>query len=248
MTIDMAKKFVEYEARMNQSGNIGPNGFNILARQAQLEIINTLVGQIKDYAPNRSIKPGKPVPPIAAEVTSVVTDMLSPIRKQVIAQNVTNGQVIQPSDYLYLCNLETLFLISNTTPISNDGYQNWVQVDDITEGELAYRMTSHVKYPTPQAPIAVKYKEYFQVFPNPSTDPAYPQQIRLTYWLKPADPVWGYTGTGNNIVYDPATSTDFSLSEGAQNMICWKIIELFAISTRDNDLISMAQAKQTIGV
>lgn len=248
MDINQAKIYVEYIARMNQSGNIGPVGFNIMARQAQMQEINYLVGQVRDYQPNRSIKPGQPIPPVGAEVTSVVSDMLRTIRGQVVTQNVTNGQVPLPADYLYLSNLESFFVRSQSAPGANDGYQTWVQVDDITEGEFAYRTNSRVKYPDVAAPIATNYGTYFYICPNPGTDPIYSQQIRLTYWQKPPDPIWNFTGTGQNMVYAPTGSHNFSLGEGVHERICWRIIKLYGISTRDRDLITIADNMLDIGV
>jgi hypothetical protein len=231
MTINEAVIFIDAQARKNQVGNITIAQKNAYFKRAQLEIVNDLFGNIEEY------QMGRPVPRKAFEVTSIISDDLSPLIKATDITQMASGIATKPSDFLYFINLESDYYTNPTTPGGTDAYQSWVQVDFVTHAEKASRMNSHIDYPDKFTPIAVNYSGYFQIYPDTI------QKVRLTYLRKPLDPVWGYTTTNGAPVYNYAASQDFELPETVHTKICQKVLEYIGISTRDEELISVSDKK-----
>lgn len=231
MTIDEAKKYIEAQARKNQVGNVTPVQLNIYFKRAQLEVINDLFGNIEQY------QPGRPVPLKTFEMTSVISDDLSPLIQSFDATQLISGRANKPTDYLYFINLEADYYTNPTDCDSDDAYQSFVQVDFVTHSEKSGRLNSQINYPSPLYPIAVNYGGFFQIYPDTT------QKVRLTYLRKPLDPLWSYTYTNNNPVQNTGASQDFELPETVHNKICEKVLEYYGISTRDNELISIAEQK-----
>lgn len=234
MTIDEAKQYIYGQARKNQVGNITVAQLNIYFKRAQLEIVNDLMGNIEEY------QPGRPVPKKAFEMTSIISDDLATLIKSSDITQVSGGVVTKPTDYMYFVNMEADYF-TNPETCDDSGYQSWVQVDFVTHGEKAARMNSQINYPDAYTPIAVNYNGTFQVYPDAT------QKVRLTYMRKPLDPVWGYTITNSAPVYNSGSSQDFELPEPVHTKICQKVLEYIGISTRDGELISIADQKLNSG-
>ena len=229
MTINEAVIFIDAQARKNQVGNITIAQKNAYFKRAQLEIVNDLFGNIEEY------QMGRPVPRKAFEVTSIISDDLAPLIKATDITQMASGVATKPADYLYFINLESDYYTNPTSTLA--AYQSWVQVDFVTHAEKASRMNSHINYPDAYTPIAVNYNGYFQIYPTTI------QKVRLTYLRKPLDPVWGYTTVNSAPVYNSATSQDFELPETVHTKICQKVLEYIGISTRDGELLGIADQK-----
>lgn len=234
MTIDEAKQYIEGQARKNQVGNITPNALNIYFKRAQLEIVNDLIGNIEQY------QLGRPVPLKAFEMTSVISDDLSPLIQSSDITQLVSGKVTKPTDYLYYLNLEADYY-TNPPDCDSNGYQSWVQVDFVTHSEKADRMNSQINYPNALYPISVNYSGFFQIYPDTV------QKARLTYLRKPKDPVWAYTTTNNAPVYNAGASQDFELPESVHTKICEKVLEYIGISIRDGELLNVTEQKLKSG-
>ncbi len=235
MTIDEAYKYIFAQARKNQVGNITPSQFNIYAKRAQLEIVNDLFGNIEQY------QAGRPVPLKSFEVTSIISDDLSPLIQSVDVTQLVSGKVNKPSDYLYYINLEADYFTNPTDCDTDDAYQSWVQVDFVTHNEKSNRLNSQINYPDAYEPIAVNYAGFFQIYPDNT------QKARVTYLRKPKDPVWNFDTVNSAPVYNATGSQDFELPEPVQTKICQKILEYIGISTRDSELICVAEMKLKSG-
>lgn len=227
MTIDEAKRFIEGQARLNQVGNVTKEQLNVYFKRAQLEIVNSLVGNIEEY------QPGRPVPRKSFEVTSVISDDLANL---VAASEfpMTAGVANKPADYMYL-------IPPMEASVSNPASLSWTPVIFTTHGEKAMRLNSQINYPESDSPIAVNYNGFFQVYPDNMT------RGRITYIRKPVDPEWGYTMVNSSPVYNSATSQDFELPEAVHMKICQKVLEYYGISLRDGDLLNTTDNKLTKG-
>lgn len=234
MTIDEAVKFIDAQARKNQVGNITIAQKNSYFKRAQLEIVNDLKGNIEDY------QPGRPVPLKAFEMTSTMSDDLSPLIQSLDITQIVSGKAIRPIDYMYFIPPLQADYYENPN-CGEDAYQAWVPIDFVTHGEKALRLISQIDYPDAFSPIAVNYSGFFQIYPETI------QKVRLTYLRKPKDPVWGYTVVNSSPVYDPTTSQDFELPEQVHTKICEKVLEYYGISTRDVELLSATEQKLKSG-
>lgn len=231
MTIDEAKKYVYAKARKNQVGNIKLADLNIYFKRAQLEIVNSLWGNIQEY------QPGRPIPRKAFEMTQTISDDLAPLITTTTVYNMTSGRADKPTDFLYYINLESDYYINPTSCIADDQFQSWVQVDLITHGQKPDRLNSQINYPDASYPIAVNYGSYFQLYPDNIA------RVKISYLRKPVDPIWAYTMIDSQPVYDSGNSVNFELPEGTHNSICEKVLEYFGISTRDTELYQAAESK-----
>jgi hypothetical protein len=227
MTIDEAKRFIDGQARKNQVGYVTPAQFNIYAKRAQLEIVNSVVGNIEEY------QPGRPLPRKSFEVTSIISDDLA----NLIAASefpMTAGVAPKPNDYMYL-------IPPMEASISDPASLSWVNVEFATHGEKSMRLNSQINYPETTTPMAVNYSSFFEVYPDSM------QRGRITYIRKPADPEWAYTTVNSAPVYNSGASQDFELPEQVHTSICEKILEYIGISTRDGELLKTVDNKLTKG-
>lgn len=218
INIDTFYQYTNWLAAKNISGgNITPNIFNIVVPICVNQIVRKYFGVPEQY------QPGTPIPQVAYEITQLVTDYVSQLKKEVVLNVNNSGQVTKPSDYLHKSSVSA----------------SWVEVlpytgeDEALEGECcscrkSCDSCSCTGGPTLQTTKKKKSKSALDVqwvpvtvvsdnerwaylqsslrqptreypictFLGNDTIQFYPKDIRsayLTYLRYPITPVWGYT-------------------------------------------------------
>jgi len=224
MTIDQAYKFVDYIANKKQYGYIKPDDFNLLAPQAQIEAVMKAYGNPKTY------QNGRPIPIIGYSMTIKTQDNLRTLLKYDdnagAGYATSSNDLDYPSDYLHIDSLERI-----------DG----TQIKPQLTSEIGNRRKSLVRAPTTDFPVSAMYEDKIRIYPD-LTD------VVRVYVRYPITPVWAYTLSGTNPVYDAGNSVQFELPADMHNEICMLILQNIGINLSHNELTQYAQAKEQQGV
>lgn len=225
MTINQAYNFINYCANKSQRGNITPENFNTLAAPAQLEFINTRLGNIKRVAG------GRVVPDVGFNANQIVKEDLRELIKDTssLTVNSTTGRATYPSDYLFFDNME----LTDGTPITV------VDTDQI--GRIR---KSRIHPPTAEFPFAVLDKSYIQVYPVNVTG------VVWSYLFIPPEPNWDYQILNNKPVYNAGlvpqatgkVSQGFSVPVNRHKEICMIMLREIGINLDMDTLTKYANA------
>ena len=233
MTINEAYKFVQFVSNKNQRGNIKPDDFNLIAERAQIDLFMQRYGNPAQY------QYGLPKPRIGWQMTQKITDDIKPFLKKTSFM-LTGGQFSLPSDYVHLSSARGSFIMNKDC--GQDPSVETTAVDVLNDNELSLRLSSFIDAPSKRYPVMVFYDTYCQVYPTDM------QSIVITYIRKPNKPVWAYTVTNNNAVYDAGNSVDFEMPDDTHNEICYRILSYLGVNLRDGELTQYAEKmKQTGG-
>lgn len=156
-------------------------------------------------------------------VDQTVHDSLRPFR--VYYQFTTNaaGFVTYPSDYLHI--LGTAFTVSGSTVN---------QINFYNEDEIINALNSQLRPVSLTNPIARDTSTGFSIYPQ-STQIGF-----FSYLRTPATPVYGYTQSGNDITYDPTTSTQLEWSDSYINNIVAKSLAYAGINMSEPEVSAFA--------
>lgn len=220
MNINQAKDYIFALARKNQIGYLNIDGFNLYAQRSQLDKIEKLRLQY--------------------ELTSIISDELSPLIKTIEHPLEKGGKFSKPSDFIYSVNLETFIYKNPSECNANDGYNTWAEVKRITQDRKNYYLNSTIVPPDNFYPVAVDFGSSFDVYPKTGG-----MTYRLTYISNPSSPVW--VGVGSPPVYDPVNSVDWMLPEITHNELCATILSYIGLSIRDAELYQGATYEREKG-
>lgn len=230
MTIEEAYDYFFFKARQNQIGNVSPKTFNLLAKQAQLKAIDKLLGDIDRYAET------KPNPTIYLGATNTIYDKISPLITTSIC-NVTSGNVNpMPIDFYYFILMEANSLIDvKTCGTTTTNTFSWVDVEIKQYNTKNYYINSKIVAPSVVHPIGFKLGNTFSILPSTIS------QVRITYIRKPADPKFGYSSVGDNIVYSSTASRDWEIHESMHEEMIEMMLNQLSTSLRDMELDNLTK-------
>jgi hypothetical protein len=218
--IDEVFRLVNFISDKDGRGYIAPAKFNLLAKTCQIEFISSRLGNIKQIMPNG-------VPPFGFKSTRRVDVDLRPFLYGPITISVDNqGNFTYPSGFMW-----------------PDSWQknDFTPIREIQSDEYPAVKTSVIAPPTTDYPIVI--------FNNPSgfIDPYQIGSFKMSYVKYPPDPVWGYTVVSNEPVYNPASSTDFTLGNISLMDIAALILEKVGINLNSDQVAQYAQLKMNQG-
>ena len=184
MTIDELYRFVQLIANKEQRGFIKPSEFNILAQQAQLDLIHDRVARYKTEgeAAGKSSK-------VLVQNHSVLDDVRSVVfRKQLSYDSAGLGVWKYPENEMvngkmsgeYLHFLRLYHIPGNATPNPNAVQPGVPHTNDdggdpnkellrgkielVTHDQLSYRLHSEILYPDQNSYIAVMFDKGFEIY------------------------------------------------------------------------------------
>tara|TARA_Y100000592_G_scaffold32576_1_gene51754 strand:- start:9829 stop:10743 length:915 start_codon:yes stop_codon:yes gene_type:complete len=185
MTIDELYRFVQLIANKEQRGFIKPSEFNLLAQQAQLDLIHDRVARYKTESEAMS-KGSK----VLVQNHSVLDDIRSVVfRKQLAYDSAGLGVWKYPENEMdskgkmsgeYLHFLRLYHIPGNATPDPNEvqpgvphtnddgGDPNKEllrgKIDLLTHDQLSYRLHSEILYPDQNNYVAVMFDKGFEIY------------------------------------------------------------------------------------
>lgn len=211
--------FVQELINKNQNGYLGPDEFNRLINQASYARFNELYGKPEQYAGANF-----PIAKIAYARTQEISEKLSPfIVSDTVA--VSSGIAAVPDDLVH-----AVALRSGTNTVKR------VEFD-----RLASYLNSSIDNPTADFPIYVQIENTYKIYPSTINS------VNLDYLKLPGEAVWAYTMSGNRPVYDPTNSIDLEWSTDEINNIVMKVLSMFGISVKDQQLVNYAEAQKAQG-
>lgn len=226
MTIDQAKKFFELLFNKYQLGGYtSPTEFNLLADRAQTELYMERYGN-----PNTFVQ-GSGTARQGATVSGTIQDELK-VFLTVAHVNMT------PSSRYSSGPLPSNYQHYDSSRIVGDSYS---PIKIIDQDKLNSRLISEVVPPSFKFPVGVIIGNEIQVYPKNVLG------LSLSYYRKPAAPVWNYTGT-TIPVFTATGSTNFEMPDSTHNEIVIKMLSYKGISIREQELIGYAANKDNTGI
>jgi hypothetical protein len=229
MTIDEIYRLVQTFANKEQRGFISPADFNLLAKQAELELYNKRLSIVKEKSPTKKAQ-------------GIYAETLSPeLAKQDVAnffktENlvVDNGSANITCDYI-----ESVF----TNPSSTYNMSFNIPVDIVEPSDVNQILRSSLVKPSYEYPIALisgnTKGKVINVFPEEITEISV-----YCYYYGDNIPNWSYVTISGKPVYDVSSSTDFSISNRCHGELVVKILEYLGVSIREAEVVQYAQANE----
>jgi len=222
MTIDEIYRLVQAFASKDQRGFITPAEFNLMAKQAELELYNERLQTVMEGSQAKKIAGyyKKGLTPAVAE-----QDILSFLYKKDITLTTGEGSIL--SDYV--CQL---YIGSNN-----------IAVDIVTAKNVGQIQKSSLAKPSTDFPVALLSSNAsssvkVSVFPNTINS------VSCYYYLYNNKPTWNYVTIAGKPVYDSSNSVAFLISSRCHGELVIKILGYLGVSIREADLVNYAQAKE----
>lgn len=153
-------------------------------------------------------------------------DNFAPLQKTSVIILNSDGQITIPSDYYHLSQGSAIKYTSQTT-------QKEVDIEVVSDSEYGLRNMSSAFRPNKEFPVSVIKNGYIQIYPKDLA-----LSVTLNYLKLPEDPIWGYTVSNNEKVYDSSTSTDFLVPKQHEQDIVQLIVKSIGTEIRDPALIA----------
>jgi hypothetical protein len=236
MTIDEVYRLVQVFANKEQRGFISPTDFNLLAKQAELELYNKRLSIIKQKSPTRRSQ-------------GVYAENLAPeIARQDIATFLTRSDIdtdIKPNPYLGVTvavtsdYVESLFISAD----EHHDISTNIPVDIVEPKDINQILRSSLVKPSMEYPIALLGSEggtskVFSVFPDTI------KKVIAYHYRNNNTPKWSYVTVAGKPVHDSSSSNQFKISSRCHGEIVVKILEYLGVSIREADVVQYAQASE----
>jgi len=219
MNINEAIKLVRFILNKDQNGNIKGDDFNLMAPIAQLSVLNDRIGNIKKYQISNP-------PPYGFSVSQKAREELMPLMTPPTTTAVTAGIAAYPGDYIYYNNLSTT---------------GGKLIKEVTEDEIIELNNSVNTPPTVGFPKFVMHSDGFHIYPTSIAS------IKLSWLRKPETPIWAYTISNNEEMYDAGNSQDFELAETTHLEIVMQILQMSGVNLNMLQVTQYAQAMEAQG-
>lgn len=204
MTVWEIYQFIEFRANKDQSGrSYTPEQFNLACKAVNIEYFKLKAGLPEEY------RVGAPMPRQAWQLTQKITDDL---RMFMHVMGIDGPQLqinrfglaTLPANYVR----ESSIMYDNASTLNCESVEGWTAVEVVTDAVWSDRLASSLKYPDKEYPICRFIGGRIEFAPK---DLKY---VSMTYLRMPNPAILGYTIDSNNdIVYNPATSTQFEWPE-----------------------------------
>tara|TARA_R100001377_G_scaffold50008_1_gene29070 strand:- start:3177 stop:3863 length:687 start_codon:yes stop_codon:yes gene_type:complete len=214
VSIDKVYQKVLILANKEQRGYITPQEFNLLADQAQKEIIDQYFYDINQFSRMHGN-------------STEYSDMLGLLDEKLsVLKGSHNTDVLLGS--IGLQNLPfNLYKIGTLI-------YNGIEIEEVNSNELLNINRSPLAKPTLSRPIYVQDKNGINIYPKTI------DEISMTYVREPSMPNWGYLVINEKALYNDATSVNFEVSEAEEPELVYRILALAGIAIQRPQLTQVA--------
>tara|TARA_R100001369_G_C3286163_1_gene163011 strand:- start:361 stop:1047 length:687 start_codon:yes stop_codon:yes gene_type:complete len=214
VSIDKVYQKVLILANKEQRGYITPQEFNLLADQAQKEIIDQYFYDINQFSRMHGN-------------STEYSDMLGLLDEKLsVLKGSHNTDVLLGS--IGLQNLPfNLYKIGTLI-------YNGIEIEEVNSNELLNINRSPLAKPTLSRPIYVQDKNGINIYPQTI------DEISMTYVREPSMPNWGYLVINEKALYNDATSVNFEVSEAEEPELVYRILALAGIAIQRPQLTQVA--------
>ena len=236
MTIDEVYRLVQTFASKDQRGFITPSEFNLLAKQAELELYNKRLSIVKEKTPTRrsqgiygeSLSPELARQDIAAFLKNTVANITNSDSPNVGGTAVINADYIES----IFTSIDEEHSISTNVPI------DIIEPKDINQILRSSLVKPSMEYPVALIGPASDSRKVLSIFPENI------KTINVYYYLYENTPNWNYVTIAGKPVHDAANSTSFQISSRVHGELVIKILEYLGVSIREADVVQYAQASE----
>ena len=238
MTIDEVYRLVQTFANKEQRGFITPSEFNLLAKQAELELYNKRLSLIKEKNPTRKSQ-GIYAEGLTPELAKQdISRFFSFVRRNVgsATQSYQGGSASVDADYIenIMYSQDESFNIATNIPIEI------VEAKDVNQV-----LRSSLVSPSMMYPIALMTKTsgngiQLNIFPENILSIV----IYYYYYDNVNSPKWSYATVAGKPVYDVTSSRQFSISPRVHGELVIKILEYLGVTIREADVVQYAQGSE----
>ena len=234
MTIDEIYRLVQTFANKEQRGFITPSDFNLLAKQAELELINKRLDvlQNKSQAKKMSGLMDESLTPEMAEqdLAPFLTLKRYTSSSVLVSSGYSESEItIDPNTVLIK---EIFILPDENLGINSNIPLELVKPEDINKILRSSLVKPSIDYPVGLMSGSVNSRNLkIKIFPN---------NIKRVM----VSPNWFYVTVAGKPVHDPSNSTQFKLPSRTHGEIVVKILEYLGVNLRESSLVEYAQTNE----
>jgi len=200
-----------------QRGYLTPVEFNLLANQAQMSIFEQYFNDISQFSriPGNDTEFSDPLENLHEKIEFFQKD-------GAMTFSSSNGGWSLPAD------------VYKEGEIYATIGGNKVSVQKVTKKDYELLITSPLMKPTNKNPIAYTYlNESSNRITKVHASALIEADVRISYLIKPADVVWGYSTVLGEALYNASNSSDFKLHATEETKLVIKILELAGLLIQD---------------
>ena len=218
-------------ANKEQRGYITPQEFNLMADQAQLEILEQYFYDINQWGRQHGNN-------------TAHSDMLTNLEEKVsrfekydqLAEVGEGGGNVMTSLFEDIYRLEMVRVRYQAAEI--------VAAEEIQLNELIKYGESPLGKWSKKRPVYTRYlgtinPEAIRIYPNPSFDTDI-DKVYLSYIKTPATPNWVYVVINDKALYNSTTSTDFELHPSEESELVYRILAFAGVAIEKPQLTQVA--------
>tara|TARA_Y100000114_G_scaffold75317_1_gene69071 strand:+ start:4868 stop:5641 length:774 start_codon:yes stop_codon:yes gene_type:complete len=244
MSIDEIYRLVQTFANKEQRGFITPSDFNLLAKQAELELINKRIEILQEKSQAKKISgvmEESLTPEIAEQdlapflITTQYKTKLVPI-----TSGYSEAEVIVDSETLLV---KEIFIL----PDENLGINSHIPLELVSSENINKILRSSLVKPSVDFPVGLMSGDVnstqlkIKIFPDNIEN-----VIVHAYMYPKRSPNWSYVTVAGKPVHDPSTSSQFNLPSRTHGEIVIKILEYLGVNLREISLINYASTKEML--
>ena len=235
MTIDEVYRLVQTFANKEQRGFITPSEFNLLGKQAELELYNKRLAMVMEKSqPRKQAGYYKEslTPELAEQDISTFLQAQSiGLSNSVISFQGATANI--ESDYI-----KSIFINDD----EEHSIDTNIPVEIVDQVNINQILRSSLVKPSIEYPVALissnNSGKVISFFPETII------RCVVYHYIYNTNPNWGYVTIAGKPVYDASSSSQFKISPRVHGELVVKILEYLGVTIREADVVNYAQSNE----
>jgi len=230
VSVDTVYQRVLTLANKEQRGYITPQEFNLLANQAQMEILNQYFYDINQWGRQHGNDTEY------SDMLNIIQEKLSELEVRIV-DTITS---IVGGIYNYRTNINDLYKLGSVHTTHPTNSQK-IEIEEVNNNEWYTMQSAPLTRPTLSRPVYVNRQDGLNIYPDTIED------IDISYIKMPNKVEWGYFVINDKALYDSNLSktTHFELHASEETELVYKILRLAGISIKQPEVVQVAAALDT---
>ena len=219
--IDVIYQRVLAIVNKEQRGYITPQEFNLLANQAQMEILNQYFYDINQWGRQHGNDTEY------SDMLSLIQEKLSELEVRVLGIGVSGGI------YDYRININDLYKLGSIHTIHPTNSQK-IEIEEVNNNEWYTMQSAPLTRPTLSRPVYVNRQDGLNIYPATISN------IDISYIKQPAAVQWAYVVVNDKALYNDYESVDFELHASEESELVYRILMLCGVTLKKPELTQIA--------
>ena len=228
VNIDIVYQRVLTLANKEQRGYITPQEFNLLANQAQMEILNQYFYDINQWGRQHGNDTEY------SDMLSIIQEKLSELEVRIV-DTITS---IVGGIYDYRTNINDLYKLGSVYTTHPTNSQK-IEIEEVNNNEWYTMQSAPLTRPTLSRPVYVNRQDGLNIYPDTI------ENIDISYIRQPVTVQWAYVVVNDKALYNDNISVDFELHASEETELVYKILRLAGISIKQPEVVQVAAALDT---